>query len=441
MKKKFCRGFLALTFTLLCLKIPAQQALKIGETLPESFWTTPLQVVNHPEKTITLDKDRGKLILLDFWNTWCSACLLGFPKMEALQKEFGDQIKVLAVTSQDRPTIEKFFASKNGQRFKDITSITDEPALKKYFPYSGVPFIVWLKDGKLLNTTDGEQVTAEALQGILKGNNEILQTVIQHKGDGPLMVSENLKLERGFTLDAYTFFGRGRIRALGFGSKFHRDGPVIYGRQFYNASLAEIYTTIVGEIFRSRNESFNRKRMVSDLQNEELFYNELNKDQKRNPDALYTFDFILPVSRAPELYPAMLDALNQAAPVTGTLEKCAVSCLVLTHARKGKVLGTKGGNLDFNLRPKGGKLRNASMLDFTHFLNGLTFISMPVLDETGLTDHIDLDLGDISSLSSLRNELEKYGLQLTEETRDIDMLILRDREQSASTKVLINPKP
>ena len=63
----------------------SQKPLKVGEALPASVWTAPMEVVNHPQKTIKLSEDKDKLILLDFWNTWCSACLANFPKMEELQ--------------------------------------------------------------------------------------------------------------------------------------------------------------------------------------------------------------------------------------------------------------------------------------------------------------------------------------------------------------------
>ena len=91
MKNKFCREILSLTFlAVLFMQAPAQQkALQIGDKIPEEIWTTALSMGYGSEKTTTLAKDRGKLILLDFWATWCSACLLSFPKMEALRGTAG----------------------------------------------------------------------------------------------------------------------------------------------------------------------------------------------------------------------------------------------------------------------------------------------------------------------------------------------------------------
>lgn len=135
MKNIFCRGILSLAFTLATVEnsFAQNKSIKVGETVPESFWTKPLQAVNHPQKTINFNVDKNKLILLDFWATWCSACLKKFQEMEELKKKFSDKINIIAVTDQNRATIEKFFASNNGQRYKNVVSVTLLKYLKRMF--------------------------------------------------------------------------------------------------------------------------------------------------------------------------------------------------------------------------------------------------------------------------------------------------------------------
>lgn len=169
--------------------------------------------------------------------------------MEELQKQFGDKIKILAVSNQDRATLEKFFASKNGQRYKGVLSVTGDQLFHNLFPHTAVPYIIWIKDGKVFNTTDSGQVSEATLLEALKGGESSLQTVIQIDRKRPLMLSENFELEKLAHLKGYNLFVKGRIRAITYGSGFHRDGQVVYGRQFTNFSLMNIYKGISYELF------------------------------------------------------------------------------------------------------------------------------------------------------------------------------------------------
>ena len=412
MKKKFCKGFLALTFTLLCLKIPAQQALKIGETLPESFWTTPLQVVNHPEKTITLDKDRGKLILLDFWATWCSACLKGFPKMEALQKEFGDQIKVLAATDQDRQTIEKFMNTKNGQRFKKIQSVVDDKMFSAFFPHKGIPFIVWIKDGKVLSTTDSEQVTADNIAELLKGKTQVLQAVLQLGRSRPLMLAEQFDLERSAELRHYAFFSKGQIRAIpaGSGMRFKSDPilkkDIIYGRQLTNMPLLKMYKIIADELFGQKGDAYSDKRLI------------LKGVEKNETDdnpylaGFYSFEFVEPPARAANLYQDMLSALNSYSDYHGVLEKKMTRCLVLIAKNRP------------GLPPSAQK----SHLSVEAFINDLNvdnrITPLSVTDESGYSTDLGISLNEVKDLETLRTILNKKGLDFREAERELLMLVV-----------------
>ncbi len=51
---------------------------------------------------IALEKYRGKVVLLDFWATWCAGCQLELPKFQAWRKKYGAQgFEVLAVSMDD----------------------------------------------------------------------------------------------------------------------------------------------------------------------------------------------------------------------------------------------------------------------------------------------------------------------------------------------------
>lgn len=49
-------------------------------------------------RKIRLGDLRGKVVLINFWTTWCSACLSEMPELIALQKRYGDRLAVIGVS-------------------------------------------------------------------------------------------------------------------------------------------------------------------------------------------------------------------------------------------------------------------------------------------------------------------------------------------------------
>ena len=53
-------------------------------------------------RSIDLKSYRGKVVLLNFWATWCAPCQIELPKFDAWQKKYGAQgLQVLAVSMDD----------------------------------------------------------------------------------------------------------------------------------------------------------------------------------------------------------------------------------------------------------------------------------------------------------------------------------------------------
>jgi peroxiredoxin len=64
---------------------------------------------------VTLEDMRGKVVLLDFWGTWCSPCVASVPALRDLQKRFSKepQFKMISVSSRDQEATWREFIEKN----------------------------------------------------------------------------------------------------------------------------------------------------------------------------------------------------------------------------------------------------------------------------------------------------------------------------------------
>lgn len=63
--------------------------------------------------SISLKDYRGKLVLLDFWGTWCKGCIEEFPKLKRLKKVLKDRdFEIIGIAQDDQASLERFVKKK-----------------------------------------------------------------------------------------------------------------------------------------------------------------------------------------------------------------------------------------------------------------------------------------------------------------------------------------
>lgn len=72
----------------------------------------PALVVRTAHGDVSLESLKGKVVVLDFWASWCAPCHQSFPWLDALQKRYADQgLVVLAVdVDKDSDLADRFVA-------------------------------------------------------------------------------------------------------------------------------------------------------------------------------------------------------------------------------------------------------------------------------------------------------------------------------------------
>jgi cytochrome c biogenesis protein CcmG/thiol:disulfide interchange protein DsbE len=70
--------------------------IKVGDTAPD------FKVVTETGRTISPANFGGKLLVLNFWASWCQPCLQEVPSLEVFQREFAPQGVVVLGVSVDK---------------------------------------------------------------------------------------------------------------------------------------------------------------------------------------------------------------------------------------------------------------------------------------------------------------------------------------------------
>lgn len=85
--------------------------------------------MNAKDETVSLADFEGKVVLLNFWATWCSPCIRELPSLNRLQAQLGGDKFVLVALNIDRAG--KPVASKMARRLKlDALDLYMDPSLK-----------------------------------------------------------------------------------------------------------------------------------------------------------------------------------------------------------------------------------------------------------------------------------------------------------------------
>lgn len=66
-------------------------------------------------KPVSLHDFKGKIVLINFWATWCAPCVKEFPSLQRLVKKFKGQVVVVAVSyDRQRDDIDSFIRAFGG---------------------------------------------------------------------------------------------------------------------------------------------------------------------------------------------------------------------------------------------------------------------------------------------------------------------------------------
>ena len=103
---------------------------------------------------VSLKAYRGKVVLLEFWATWCPPCRISVPELKQLHKNMeGEDFIILAIAIDDTIRKVKRFVEENGIEY---TVLMDNKGIDDLYRVHTIPTTILLdKEGKVAHTQRG----------------------------------------------------------------------------------------------------------------------------------------------------------------------------------------------------------------------------------------------------------------------------------------------
>ncbi|ERJ60031.1 hypothetical protein M472_14800 [Sphingobacterium paucimobilis HER1398] len=422
--------------------------LAIGDTLPELPFH---QVINYPKEKLKLSDFKGKLLILDFWNTWCSACLASFPKLSSLQRIYKDQLMILPVVS-GRTSRKKEFVDFYKMRAEmgvpiELPSIVEDTILMNLFPHKSLPHIVFIDNEGVIRLISGSvDLNSENINEILEGrnnssSNKVMPSTIydDYNEDKPLLLNgnggmddqfiqksvliKNLKVKTGGNIKILRDSSHTRITLL------NMKLPYLFITPFL-ALYPDKFATLTGDYLH--------KEYVSETNNEvvkkaiQVANREIPKT--REVKDFYSYELIIQGNRSEEeMLKAMITDLNRLFKINVHLQQRKISAIELSvsdtallNKSKYKV-GRSYSDVKKSLDSTKFIFVNSSIKNVAYTLNwhlNLPFIYSNQIDFINYDIHFDLSNG--GSFKEVQSVLSKIGIRAKKVNKSFEVLVFSD---------------
>ena len=133
----------------------------VGRVAPLNFTVKDMNGAD-----VHLASYKGKVILLNFWATWCPPCKVEIPDLIELQEQYKDDIVVLGFSVDDTAEQLRPFADEYKMNYPVLVGLGHENIQEAYGPMWGIPVTVIIdRDGRIAKKQSGirtkEQIERE----------------------------------------------------------------------------------------------------------------------------------------------------------------------------------------------------------------------------------------------------------------------------------------
>lgn len=146
--------------------------LRTGDIIPATIWNERAVVMQHPEGKDSLRlahyQDK-KLLILDFWATWCGSCMSGLRTVRSMQLPEGVAILPISPQSIEEMELSGAFRRWRFGAYRPFSIIADS-FFTQVFQVQSYPHLVWIKDGQVKMTSSSLSLTEDCIINALLDN-------------------------------------------------------------------------------------------------------------------------------------------------------------------------------------------------------------------------------------------------------------------------------
>jgi thiol-disulfide isomerase/thioredoxin len=163
----------------------AQRALRYVSRpeLARARMAPPFAVTTIDGQRISMDDLQGKVVLLDFWATWCGPCREALPHMQKVAKKFqGQPLVILSVSLDKDEKSWKEFIAKNEMTWPQYRDGSFEGPIARKFSVDAIPHSFTIDaDGVLQEEHIGDASIEGKLNKLLVRARELQATAMSQK--------------------------------------------------------------------------------------------------------------------------------------------------------------------------------------------------------------------------------------------------------------------